>query len=84
MDLVSSSSDVSPTGSQMPRLVGLAYASRLYRELPELRDQGGNPRFARFSRSLISTPKVPFHVRPRRVPVFFQKRHCLLGAILLE
>lgn len=28
--------DVSPTGSQMPRLVGLAYASRLYRELPEL------------------------------------------------
>jgi 2-oxoisovalerate dehydrogenase E1 component len=30
------SADVSPTGSQMPRLVGLAYASRLYRELPEL------------------------------------------------
>ncbi len=30
------SSDISPTGSQMPRLVGLAYASRLYRELPEL------------------------------------------------
>ena len=33
---LNSSSDVSPTGSQMPRLVGLAYASRLYRELPEL------------------------------------------------
>jgi 2-oxoisovalerate dehydrogenase E1 component len=32
-----SSSDVSPTGSQMPRLVGLAYASRLYRNLPELK-----------------------------------------------
>ncbi len=32
-----SSADVSPTGSQMPRLVGLAYASRLYRELEELR-----------------------------------------------
>jgi len=30
--------DVSPTGSQMPRLVGLAYASRLFRELPELRE----------------------------------------------
>ncbi len=30
------SADVSPTGSQMPRLVGLAYASRLYRELEEL------------------------------------------------
>ena len=29
-------SDVSPTGSQMPRLVGLAYASRLYRELSDL------------------------------------------------
>src|SRR5262245_24846677 len=28
--------DVSPTGSQMPRLVGLAYASKLYRNLPEL------------------------------------------------
>lgn len=30
------STDVSPTGEQMPRLVGLGYASRLYRELPEL------------------------------------------------
>lgn len=36
-----SSSDVSPTGSQMPRLVGLAYASKLYREVPVLRDFGG-------------------------------------------
>ena len=32
------SADVSPTGSQMPRLVGLAYASVLYRNLPELHD----------------------------------------------
>lgn len=31
-----SSADVSSTGSQMPRLVGLGYASRLYRELDEL------------------------------------------------
>jgi 2-oxoisovalerate dehydrogenase E1 component len=31
-----SSADVSPTASQMPRLVGLAYASRFFRELPEL------------------------------------------------
>ncbi len=31
-----SSPDVSPTASQMPRLVGLAQASRLYRELEEL------------------------------------------------
>jgi pyruvate/2-oxoglutarate/acetoin dehydrogenase E1 component/TPP-dependent pyruvate/acetoin dehydrogenase alpha subunit len=39
------SPDVSPTGAQMPRLVGLAYASRLYRELKELR------RYTRFSRN---------------------------------
>jgi len=32
-----SSADVSPTGSQMPRLVGLAYASKLYRQLDELK-----------------------------------------------
>ncbi len=38
-------SDISPTGSQMPRTVGLAYASRLYRELEELR------RFTEFSRN---------------------------------
>lgn len=31
-----STSDISPTGSQMPRLLGLAYASKLYRQLPEL------------------------------------------------
>jgi pyruvate/2-oxoglutarate/acetoin dehydrogenase E1 component/TPP-dependent pyruvate/acetoin dehydrogenase alpha subunit len=30
------SADVSPTAAQMPRLVGLGYASRLYRELEEL------------------------------------------------
>jgi pyruvate/2-oxoglutarate/acetoin dehydrogenase E1 component/TPP-dependent pyruvate/acetoin dehydrogenase alpha subunit len=33
-----SAPDVSPTGSQMPRLVGLAYASRLYREVEELQE----------------------------------------------
>ena len=31
-----SSADMSPTAGQMPRLVGLGWASRLYRELPEL------------------------------------------------
>jgi pyruvate/2-oxoglutarate/acetoin dehydrogenase E1 component/TPP-dependent pyruvate/acetoin dehydrogenase alpha subunit len=36
MEMYNSSADVSPTGSQMPRLVGLGYASRLYRELKEL------------------------------------------------
>jgi len=34
---VNFSADLSPTAAQMPRLVGLGYASRLYRELPELR-----------------------------------------------
>jgi pyruvate/2-oxoglutarate/acetoin dehydrogenase E1 component/TPP-dependent pyruvate/acetoin dehydrogenase alpha subunit len=33
-----SSADISPTAGQLPRLVGLAYASRLYRELAELQD----------------------------------------------
>lgn len=33
---VNFSPDVSPTAAQMPRLVGLGHASRLYRELPDL------------------------------------------------
>jgi pyruvate/2-oxoglutarate/acetoin dehydrogenase E1 component/TPP-dependent pyruvate/acetoin dehydrogenase alpha subunit len=37
VDMYNTSADVSPTGSQMPRLVGLAYASKLYRELDELK-----------------------------------------------
>ena len=36
--LCNSSADVSPTGAQMPRLLGLAYASVLYRRLKELQD----------------------------------------------
>jgi 2-oxoisovalerate dehydrogenase E1 component len=35
------SADVSPTGTQMPRAVGLAYASVLYRELKELEQVKG-------------------------------------------
>ena len=34
--LKNSSSDISPTASQMPRLVGLAWASKLFRNNPEL------------------------------------------------
>jgi 2-oxoisovalerate dehydrogenase E1 component len=34
--LKNSSSDISPTAGQMPRLLGLAYASKLYRENPAL------------------------------------------------
>jgi len=39
-----SSADSSPTGSQMPRLLGLAYASKLYRDLQDLHQ------FTQFSR----------------------------------
>ncbi len=44
-ELYNSSADVSPTGSQMPRLVGLAYASKLYRQIEELKS------FTQFSRN---------------------------------
>jgi Pyruvate/2-oxoglutarate dehydrogenase complex, dehydrogenase (E1) component, eukaryotic type, alpha subunit len=36
-EIKNSAADVSPTGSQMPRLVGLGYASKLYSELEELK-----------------------------------------------
>ena len=38
-----SSPDVSPTGSQMPRLLGLAQASKVYRALPDV--AGANAKF---------------------------------------
>lgn len=45
--LYNTAADLSPTAAQMPRLVGLGYASRLYRELDDLRhltrfSQNGN------------------------------------------
>lgn len=45
LESYNSSADMSPVSGQMPRLVGLAFASRLYRELPELASG-----FERFSR----------------------------------
>lgn len=36
-EMYNTSADVSPTGTQMPRTVGLAYASVLYRQLEELK-----------------------------------------------
>ena len=33
---VNSSSDISPTGGQMPRLLGLAQASKIYKSMPDL------------------------------------------------
>lgn len=44
-DIKNSSSDISPTAAQMPRLLGLAYASKLYRNNPELHS------FTKFSRN---------------------------------
>jgi 2-oxoisovalerate dehydrogenase E1 component len=35
--IYNTSADISPTSGQMPRLVGLAYASKLYRQLPALK-----------------------------------------------
>jgi pyruvate/2-oxoglutarate/acetoin dehydrogenase E1 component/TPP-dependent pyruvate/acetoin dehydrogenase alpha subunit len=40
-----STGDVSPTASQMPRVVGLAYASKLYRQIPALQ------KFTQFSKN---------------------------------
>ena len=37
--MYNTAADVSPTGTQMPRAVGLAYASVMYRQLKELHDQ---------------------------------------------
>jgi len=34
-----SSADISPTGGQMPRLLGLAYASKIYRKLEDFADK---------------------------------------------
>ena len=42
-DRFNSSADLSPTAGQMPRLVGLALASRMYRELPELQAMEESP-----------------------------------------
>jgi pyruvate/2-oxoglutarate/acetoin dehydrogenase E1 component/TPP-dependent pyruvate/acetoin dehydrogenase alpha subunit len=44
-EMFNSAADVSPTGTQMPRAVGLAYASVMYRHLEELKG------FTQFSRS---------------------------------
>lgn len=38
MSQKNSSADISPTAGQMPRLLGLALASKVYREHPELKD----------------------------------------------
>lgn len=47
VDIKCTSSDISPTAGQMPRLIGLAYASKLYRSNPGLKQakifsRGGN------------------------------------------
>ncbi|RDC63692.1 Transketolase [Adhaeribacter pallidiroseus] len=38
MEIKNSSADISPTAAQMPRLLGLAYASKLYRLNPDLQE----------------------------------------------
>ncbi len=46
VDAYNSASDISPTAGQIPRAVGFAYASKLYRENPALQTE----RFKKFSR----------------------------------
>jgi len=46
MERKNSSADISPTAGQMPRLVGLAQASKMYRQNPALKD---NPKFSQFT-----------------------------------
>jgi pyruvate/2-oxoglutarate/acetoin dehydrogenase E1 component/TPP-dependent pyruvate/acetoin dehydrogenase alpha subunit len=46
MEQKNSSADISPTAGQMPRLVGLAQASKVYRSNPALKD---NPSFKQFT-----------------------------------
>lgn len=41
VEFKNSSSDISPTAAQMPRLLGLAYASKLFRNNPELAQYKG-------------------------------------------
>ena len=38
-ELKNSSADISPTAGQMPRLLGLAYASKIYRNIPDLHQE---------------------------------------------
>ncbi|MFP4367783.1 MAG: thiamine pyrophosphate-dependent enzyme [Bacteroidales bacterium] len=38
MEQKNSSADISPTAGQMPRLLGLAYASKMFRNLPHLKE----------------------------------------------
>lgn len=46
MEQKNSSADISPTAGQMPRLLGLAQASKVYRNHPDLKD---NPEFKKFT-----------------------------------
>jgi pyruvate/2-oxoglutarate/acetoin dehydrogenase E1 component/TPP-dependent pyruvate/acetoin dehydrogenase alpha subunit len=45
-EMYNCSADVSPTGSQMPRMVGLSYASVLYRQVEELKAWAGSTQFS--------------------------------------
>lgn len=64
MEIKNSSADISPTAAQMPRLVGLAYASKLYRHNPELQylkqfsDNGNEVAFGTIGNA--STSEGPF------------------------
>ena len=76
-ETINSSPDVSPTGSQMPRLVGLGYASRLYRELDDLKS------YTKFSKGGLERLETPRQQRAcfgkRSMPLACSKRrYCFL------
>jgi 2-oxoisovalerate dehydrogenase E1 component len=60
MEMKNSSSDISPTAGQMPRLLGLAYASKLFRnsdvfkDYPHLTNGGGEVAFGTIGESATS------------------------------
>ena len=48
-----SSSDISPTGGQMARMLGLAYASKLYRDSEVLQTWGGSKKFSNQGNEIV-------------------------------
>lgn len=67
MEMKNVAADLSPTAGQMPKLVGLAYASKLYREVDELKKFEGGKKFSRNGDEVVfgtignaSTSEGPF------------------------
>ena len=53
VDTKNVSSDISSTGGQMARLLGLAYASKLYRDVPVLKNSSQSGNFSKNGKELV-------------------------------